>query len=182
MRMPDFVKKLVITIVSIGSGAWFLLIAIIILIVVSLIVTDDLNKLPWLLIFLITIPIRIFNTKKAIEQQYQKKKDEQVNRSNPTDFASTSIENTMAAPVITSPNVCSCVLGVGSTFQVIASGTPEPTFSLNGQSTGVSIDSTTGLITIANTTARGVHKFTITAINGNGIVYTQNFTLTVKEG
>jgi uncharacterized protein YjdB len=45
----------------------------------------------------------------------------------------------------------------------------------------VTINSATGVITIAATTAGGIHPFTITASNGIGSNATQSFTLTVNE-
>jgi hypothetical protein len=60
------------------------------------------------------------------------------------------------------------VSGTGSVFQVTATGAIPITYSLTGQPAGVSINSTTGLITIAATTAVGSHAFAITATNSAG--------------
>ena len=86
---------------------------------------------------------------------------------------------TTIPPTITSANNTTVASGTGGTFQVSATGDPTITYSLSGQPTGVSINSTTGLITIASTTAVGPYTFTITATNGVNPDATHNFTLTV---
>jgi hypothetical protein len=65
---------------------------------------------------------------------------------------------------------------------VRATGNPTTfTFSLSGAvPTGVSINNTSGLITIPGTTALGNHTFTITVSNGVNPDATMNFTLTVN--
>ena len=83
------------------------------------------------------------------------------------------------APGIISTNSTSVVHGTGGTFQVLSSGTTPITYSLNGEPVGVSINSATGLITIASTTAIGTHEFTITANNVVGNSLPQTFTLVV---
>ncbi|MCL2020748.1 MAG: DUF4214 domain-containing protein [Betaproteobacteria bacterium] len=84
-------------------------------------------------------------------------------------------------PTIISVNSTAAVNGAGGTFQVTATGTEPITYSLSGQPAGVSIDSTTGLITIAATTAVGSHTFTITAADGINPDATMNFTLVVNS-
>jgi len=92
--------------------------------------------------------------------------------------ATLTITAANVAPTITSANNTSVVHGTGGTFTVTATGTTPITFSLSGQPAGVSINSTTGLISIASGTAVGTHNFTITATNAAGTT-TQNFALTV---
>jgi len=87
------------------------------------------------------------------------------------------------APSITSATSTSVVNGTGGTFQVTATGTTPITYLLSGTvPTGVTINETSGLITIAATTAVGTYNFTITASNAasppNAI---QSFTLTVSN-
>jgi len=53
------------------------------------------------------------------------------------------------------------------------------TYTLNGEPVGVSINSSTGLITVAPSTAVGTHTFTITANNVAGNSAPQTFTLTI---
>jgi hypothetical protein len=84
-----------------------------------------------------------------------------------------------AAPQIASEGSASIISGVGGTFQVIATGTAPIIYSLTGAPTGVSIDGTTGLITIAGTVAANVYNFTVTASNGIAPIATQSFRLTV---
>ncbi|MCL2695036.1 MAG: hypothetical protein FWE69_01785 [Clostridiales bacterium] len=93
--------------------------------------------------------------------------------------ATLTVSATPAAPVITSANKKSVVSGAGGTFQVTATGTNPIAYSLTGAPTGVTINSTSGLITIAGTVAVNTHTFTITASNGTTPNATQNFTLTV---
>ena len=83
-------------------------------------------------------------------------------------------------PTITSANNHSVVSGTGGSFQVTATpgGVAPITYSLTGHPTGVSINSTTGLITIAGTTAVGTHTFTVTASHNPSA--SQSFTLTVR--
>jgi len=84
------------------------------------------------------------------------------------------------APTITSANSTMVVRGTGGSFQVTADGTQPISYDLGGAvPNGVSINSSTGLITIAGTTAVGEHRFTITASNAAGSSLPQNFTLTV---
>ena len=83
-----------------------------------------------------------------------------------------------AAPTITSADNTSVAHGSGGTFAVAATGTTPITFALSGQPAGVSIDSATGVISIATGTAIGTHSFIIIATNAEGTA-SQNFTLTV---
>jgi hypothetical protein len=83
-----------------------------------------------------------------------------------------------APPAITSVATTSTLAGTAGTFQVTATGTDPITFALTGAPAGVTIDSATGLISIADTTAVGTHNFTITA-SGVAPDATQAFTLTV---
>jgi hypothetical protein len=63
---------------------------------------------------------------------------------------------------------------------VAATGTNPITYSLTGEPAGVSINSASGLITIAATTAAGSHTFSVIASNGIIPNATQSFTLTVN--
>jgi len=83
-------------------------------------------------------------------------------------------------PTIASANNTNAQQGAAATFQVTvtAESTAPITYSLSGAPSGVSINSSSGLITIAATTAAGTHSFTITASNGT-IDATQTFILTV---
>jgi len=83
------------------------------------------------------------------------------------------------APTITSASSTVVVAGTGGTFQVTATGTAPISFDLANAPAGVSINATTGLITIAATTPAGTHNFTVTA-SGVAPNATQNFTLTVN--
>ena len=90
-----------------------------------------------------------------------------------------TVTATAVAPTITSANSTTVVNGAGGTFQVVSSGTVPITYSLSGTvPTGVTINNTTGLISIASSTAVGVHSFTVTAANSVNSA-TQSFTLTV---
>lgn len=84
-------------------------------------------------------------------------------------------------PAITSADAYTIAKGMPGTYPVAASGNPAPTFSLDGsEPLGVAIHATTGEMSIAATTAAGVHSFVITATNVVGSD-TQPFTLTVAE-
>ena len=83
-------------------------------------------------------------------------------------------------PEITSADYTSVVYGTGGTFQVTATGIPTPVFEISGQPVGVTINETTGVITIPGTVSVGEHTFTITATNVAGYDV-QEFTLTVTD-
>lgn len=88
------------------------------------------------------------------------------------------------APTITSDNHTTVAAGTGSTFQVTATGTGTMVYSLSGTvPSGVSIDASTGLMTIGAMDINGFNSFnyTFTVNAGNGIdpAAAQNFTLTV---
>ncbi|GEM_PF-742544 len=86
-----------------------------------------------------------------------------------------------SAPNITSANSTSVTSGSGGTFQVIATGSGTITYTLNGAPAGVSINPSTGLITVAGTVGAGSYPFTVTASNGTPTDdATQSFTLTVN--
>ncbi|MDD4356722.1 MAG: Ig domain-containing protein [Smithellaceae bacterium] len=90
----------------------------------------------------------------------------------------------VVAPSITSVNKATFTEGTGGTFTVIASGNPDPTFSLNGTlPTGVTFNTTSGILagTPATGTA-GTYPLIFTASNGISPNATQNFTLTVNHG
>ena len=89
----------------------------------------------------------------------------------------------VVAPAITSVNSATFTEGTGGTFTVIASGHPDPTFSLSGElPTGVTFNTTSGILagTPATGTA-GTYPLIFTASNGIFPNATQNFTLTVIE-
>lgn len=89
---------------------------------------------------------------------------------------------TGTAPAITSANNYTCAVGDGGTFQVTAAGNPNTfTYSLTGAPAGVTINSKTGLITVAKTVAAKTFKFTVNAANGVTPLASQAFTLTVEE-
>ncbi|AEF82483.1 beta strand repeat-containing protein [Leadbettera azotonutricia] len=85
------------------------------------------------------------------------------------------------APTISSANNKTVTYGTGGTHQVIADGTSPISYSLSGAPTGVTIGTGTGFITIAGTSAVGLHSFTITASNGTSPDATQTFSLTVDK-
>ena len=83
-------------------------------------------------------------------------------------------------PTITSANSTTFTVGVADSFQVTATGSPAPTYSVSGAlPTGVTFSSS-GLLsgTPAGGTA-GTYPLVITATNGTAPDATQNFTLTV---
>lgn len=82
------------------------------------------------------------------------------------------------APLITSADNAAFALNAPSTFTVVASGSPAPTFSITSGTLppGVLLNSTTGQI-YGTPTASGTYVFTIKASNGSE--NSQTFTLTV---
>jgi hypothetical protein len=84
------------------------------------------------------------------------------------------------APAVTSSNNKSVVNGTGGTFQVTAAGTTPITYYLSGAPAGVSIDGSSGIITIAAAAPVGTYPLTISVSNTVGSS-NQAFTLTVTE-
>ena len=84
-------------------------------------------------------------------------------------------------PAITSANNKTVDSDTGGTFQVTATGAAPITFGLTGAPSGVTINFSTGLITIAGSVAQGTYPFTVTASNGVGSDAAQSFTLTVNN-
>ena len=84
-------------------------------------------------------------------------------------------------PAFTSPADSAFTYGTPGNFQIKATGSPAPTFSVTSGSlpAGITLDSKTGTLTgKANV---GVYKFTITAKNTINPAATQSFTLTVNQ-
>jgi hypothetical protein len=86
-----------------------------------------------------------------------------------------------AAPVITSSNSGSAVIGSAFSHQVVASNTPT-SYAASGLPSGVSINSSTGLIsgTVSSSASAGVYSVTIVATNAGGSG-TQIFSLTLTS-
>ena len=82
-------------------------------------------------------------------------------------------------PAIISANNQSFPYGSGGTFTVSATGTPTIAYTLTGQPVGVSINETTGSVTVEKTVPADVYPFTVTAANGSLPDAVQNFTLTI---
>jgi PKD repeat protein len=83
------------------------------------------------------------------------------------------------APVITSPAVTAGTVGQVYTYDVEATGSPAPTFSLTEFPSGMAIDPSSGLIAWMPTMA-GDYPVTVEATNSAG-TDSQSFTLTVVE-
>lgn len=82
-------------------------------------------------------------------------------------------------PAIISANSQSFPYGSGGTFTVSATGTPPISYTLSSHPAGVSINESTGSVTVGKTVPAGVYSFTVTAANGSLPNAVQNFTLTV---
>lgn len=84
------------------------------------------------------------------------------------------------APTITSANNTTFTQGTAGSFQVTASGSPAPTFSVTSGAlpSGVTLSSS-GLLS-GTPTQSGTFTFTVTATNGTAPDATQSFTLTVN--
>gem|GEM_PF-2190189 len=93
--------------------------------------------------------------------------------------ATVTVDPAPEAPTITSANNTTVASSAGGTFQVTATGAAPITFSLSGAPSGVSLNSSSGLMTIAASVSADIYTFTITAANGINPNATQSFTLTV---
>lgn len=82
------------------------------------------------------------------------------------------------APTITSGTPTAATTGQPYSYTVTATGTPTPTFTATGLPAGLTIDSTTGVIS-GTPTAPGSSTVTITASNGTAPVDTQVVTVRV---
>jgi len=85
----------------------------------------------------------------------------------------------LIAPGNISPTSAAVNFGAASGVRVTATGVPEPTFALSGQPSGVSINATTGEISIGAGLTVGAHNFTVTATNSAGSA-SETFTITVS--
>ncbi len=85
-------------------------------------------------------------------------------------------------PGITSLSSTTWTTGEPDSFQVTATGYPAPTFSVSGQPSFLSLDSTTGVLSGTPTASdAGVYHFSVGASNGVAPAATQPFTLTVER-
>jgi Putative Ig domain/Matrixin len=89
---------------------------------------------------------------------------------------------TSTSPQMPSTGSATFTLGTPGSYQVTATGTPAPTFSVPSGSlpTGVNLSSS-GLLTSTALTPGGTYNFTITATNGVAPDATESFTLTVDQ-
>jgi large repetitive protein len=87
------------------------------------------------------------------------------------------------APVITSANSATFVVGTTGTFDVTAAGVPAPMLSETGAlPNGLSFNAATGVLTGTPATGTGgTYSLTFTATNGESPDATQSFTLIVDE-
>lgn len=85
-----------------------------------------------------------------------------------------------SAPSITSSPVLNALVGQSYSYDVNASGSPTPVYSLNTAPSGMTINSSTGLISWKPATA-GSYSVTVQASNGVSPNDVQNFTIKVTE-
>jgi large repetitive protein len=87
------------------------------------------------------------------------------------------------APVITSANSATFVVGTTGTFDVTAAGVPTPMLGETGElPNGLSFNAATGVLTgIPATGTGGTYNLTFTATNGESPNASQSFTLIVDE-
>jgi chitinase len=87
-----------------------------------------------------------------------------------------------SAPVITSSAVTTASLGGTYTYQVVATGNPEPTFSLSAAPDGRTIDSRTGRITWVPAFEQLGESFPVTVVATNSVGQgPQSFNVTVRD-
>lgn len=89
------------------------------------------------------------------------------------------INEAQGAPVITSSPVPGARIGEAYTYQVTASGSPAPTYTLTAAPSGMAINATSGLITF-NPTEERQYNITVKASNGSG-ENEQSFVLSVSN-
>ena len=93
----------------------------------------------------------------------------------------TALDNNAAAPVITTSPVISGTVGAPYRYDVNATGNPVPTYSLSAAPSGMTINSSSGLI---SWTPPGPGSFGVTVVAANGVLpnATQSYTLNVGRG
>lgn len=57
--------------------------------------------------------------------------------------------------------------------------TGETSFSITGSATGITFNTTTGVLTVNSATASGISTFTVSAINGSGTTPSNSFTVKI---
>jgi hypothetical protein len=82
-------------------------------------------------------------------------------------------------PAMISANSQSFPYGSGGTFTVSASGTPPIAYALSDQPGGVSINASTGSVTVEKTVPADNYPLTVTVTNGSPPDAVQSFTLTI---
>jgi len=107
------------------------------------------------------------------------------NRIYPQDFQlftlTVQTSQSSSSPAITSADSTTATSGRSSVFQVTTTGGEQPiSYSLLGQPAGVTINSATGVMSVAATTAVGTHSFTIMATDSASSSTTMNFTLLIS--
>jgi hypothetical protein len=98
---------------------------------------------------------------------------------NPRTVAVTATDNDNAAPVITSTPVTTAVINAPYTYDVNATGSPVPSYSLITSPAGMTINATTGVITW---TPASTGQFNVTVRAANGVLPNdeQSWTITVN--
>ncbi len=91
----------------------------------------------------------------------------------------TATDDDPAAPVITTPADTTATEGSPYTYDVDATGAPAPTYSLTTAPAGMTINSTTGMITWTTPGTPGSYNVTVQATNASGPI-SQTFALVVS--
>ena len=93
------------------------------------------------------------------------------------------VANQNQAPAISSANTAAFIVGQQASFQVVATGSPTPVFSVLSGTLPAGVTLTNGglLSGIPASGTGGTHSFTIQAANGVGSPATQTFTLSVTQ-
>jgi len=97
----------------------------------------------------------------------------------PTGCPTPGTPSQTVAPTITSGAPTPATAGTPYSYTVTATGTPSPTFTATGLPAGLTIDSTTGVVSGTPTTP-GAATVTVTASNGTAPDATQTVTITVQ--
>jgi MYXO-CTERM domain-containing protein len=92
--------------------------------------------------------------------------------------AVTAKDNEVEGPLITSAPITTAVVGAPYRYTVVATGRPAPTFALTSPPPGMTIETSTGLVTW---TPAGQGSFPVTVVASNGILpnATQSFAIAV---
>jgi hypothetical protein len=122
------------------------------------------------------------NSEGALSDNWNTEVTFDAHAADPNGFIWSAIPGPSGSPFITSADTTTFTEGSPGSFTVTATGSPAPTFGETGAlPTGVTLDPTTGVLS-GTPTQSGTFPITLTATNGVGSPFVQDFSLDVSAG